>query len=991
MKKNTLLIAILLIASNSFSQKALNFNGTNLYTGGYVSLGNDSSLSAEDFTIECWFKQSALGGTAPTGYGGVYAIPLVTKGRAQAEVDSSTLDVDGDVRDMNYFLGLDLNGILVADFEEISFGTDPGSNHTLYGSTAIQNDIWYHASVTYDGTDFRLYLNGQLESVSNVGRIPNYQSIQYAAIGTAIGSDGFAEGRFNGSIDNVRIWNYARSEQSIKDSMFKEVATAPGLLGSYKLNEGSGTSTSNTGTAGSAGNGSLLSSPTWVAGVDLSRSNSSIRFNGENEYVDFGNSTAIGTATFTLECWFKKTGAGTTGAFGSFTSMYPLLAKGRDEEDGSTKDCNYFLGLLSDGRLAASFEEILTGEKHPIEGVTSIEDGIWYHASATYDGVRWKLYLNGQLENTDSVGRTPQYGSIQNASIGSALNSGGAPEGFFEGFIDNARIWDYARDGQAIVDTMSKELTTAPGLLANWNLNEAYGDTARNTGSAGGVVDGRLHLGAVWADKGIFFKDDLDSFSNSVNDSSWFNPANWLDNEVPYAFNTAFIPVGKKVVLRAGQHAQCDRLINNGTVVIKAGASLSVWGSIVNSGTITNKSGSVTMFGGNSDSIIGNATIFRHLVIDKLSSGKVTITSNVSIDSLLTLNNGIVYTNSANNLTILDNANSSQGSHLSHVDGFMTKVGNDAYVFPLGDNNFWARIGISAPTNTTDAFTANRVHGSASNLSSKQSPLKSVSSYEHWNLNRTVGTSSVRVTLFWEDNAVSNITNTTDSGLVVAHYTGSTWKNETQFSKTGNLNKGSITSQLISSFSPFTFGATSSLSSLPIELLSFNGKKENHAVKLLWATASEINNDHFTIEKSIDGKSWLNIGVVKGALNANQVINYQLYDYNPVMGTQFYRLKQTDLNGMNTYAQIISFNFNVEAIQSVYPNPTSAHLNITLNESEENITSFVLYNTMGQVVMRMDKLEGTSFTFDLSAFENGIYILEIEQDGISSKTKILKY
>jgi hypothetical protein len=991
MKKYLSLAALCLMAYGALAQKSVHLNGSGIYTGSYISLGNDSGLNTENFTVECWFKRTDVGFATPTGYGGVYGIPLVAKGRAQAEVDSSTLDVDGDLRDMNYFLGIDVNGILVADFEEISSGTDPGLNHTISGVTAVQNDLWYHACATYDGSTFNLYLNGKLETSAFVGRIPNYLSTQYAAIGTAMGSDGLAEGRFNGDIDNVRIWNYARTQASIRDSMFVELTAAPGLLGSYKLNEGTGTTAGNTGSAGTSADGLLVDGASWVAGTDLSRSNSAVKFDGLNDYVDLGASTSIGATNFTLECWFKKTGNGTTGAFSPFTAVYPLVAKGRDEETGTTKDCNYFLGLLSTGEIAANFEEVLTGEKHSIVGVTPVLNNIWYHASATYDGVRWKLYLNGELENTDSVGRIPQSGSIQHASLGSALNSGGAPEGFFEGFIDNARIWNYARSPQSIVDSMGMSLSAAPGLLANYNLNDAYGDSVRNSGSAGSSVDGRLSLGAVWADKGIIFNNGLDTFDNVVNDSNWYNPSNWSNGEIPYAFRNAFIPAGKKVVLD-GQKGQCKNITNNGTLVVKNTATISVWGSLNNLGTINCATGAVNISGSGSDSISGNPILARHLAMNKFGTGDMIFKSDITIDSFLSLNNGIIYSPAASNLVIRDNAGSSEGSHQSHVDGFMTKIGDDAFIFPLGDIGYWARLGISAPSTTTDAFVANRVYAPYVNLSNKQNPLKAVSSYEHWNLSRTAGLSAVQVTLFWEDNVVSSISAVSDTDLVVAHWTGSAWVSEAQDSRTGNLNRGSITSQLVSSFSPFTFGATTSLTALPIELLDFKARKQDGSVKIIWTTISETQNAHFIVEKSIDGQSWKELGRLKGSIQTSQLTNYEMYDHAPAAGMQYYRLKQVDMDGGHAYSKIEAVNFGQqENLVNIYPNPASGILNVDLGSNDAADVSLILYNSMGQEVYSVRNAEGTSFSINLSEFGPGIYLLEIVQDGITSKTKVFKY
>src|SRR5207253_2416987 len=129
---------------------------------------------------------------------------LVTKGRAEAEASNV---------DMNYFLGIDsATNRLVADFEEGAGAASPGLNHPLSGTTALQNSVWYHAAVTYDGSKLRIFLNGTLESELVVGQPPRSDSIQHFAIGSAINSTGVAAGFFNGAIDETRVWNYARSQ-----------------------------------------------------------------------------------------------------------------------------------------------------------------------------------------------------------------------------------------------------------------------------------------------------------------------------------------------------------------------------------------------------------------------------------------------------------------------------------------------------------------------------------------------------------------------------------------------------------------------------------------------------------------------------------------------------------------------------------------------------------------------------------------------------------
>src|SRR5687768_16912784 len=79
-----------------------------------------------------------------------------------------------------------------------------------------------------------------------------------------------------------------------------------------------------------------------------------IQFDGYNDYVTFGTASGLGASSFTLETWFKRTGTGVTTSTGTGgVTAVPLLAKGRSESDGSSKDMNYFLGINSSNKLVA--------------------------------------------------------------------------------------------------------------------------------------------------------------------------------------------------------------------------------------------------------------------------------------------------------------------------------------------------------------------------------------------------------------------------------------------------------------------------------------------------------------------------------------------------------------------------------------------------------------------------------------------------------------
>ena len=125
-----------------------------------MTFGPAPGLGASTFTLETWFRRDGAGIATNTGTNGVVAVPLVTKGMAEAE---------GGTVDMNYFLGIRASdNVLVADFED----TATGLNHPVAGTTAIPADgVWRHVAAVYDGTTWRLYLDGALQDAARRRRV----------------------------------------------------------------------------------------------------------------------------------------------------------------------------------------------------------------------------------------------------------------------------------------------------------------------------------------------------------------------------------------------------------------------------------------------------------------------------------------------------------------------------------------------------------------------------------------------------------------------------------------------------------------------------------------------------------------------------------------------------------------------------------------------------------------------------------------------------
>ena len=213
---------------------------------------------------------------------------------------------------------------------------------------------------------------------------------------------------------------------------------------------------------------------------------------------------------------------------------------------------------------------------------------------------------------------------------------------------------------------------------------------------------------------------------------------------------------------------------------------------------------------------------------------------------------------------------------------------------------------------------------------------------------------------------------------------------------------GETTSPLAASTGTFTLSAVGSpcktpIIPLPIELISFEGKAQGRKNLVQWTTASETNNDFFTIEKSADAINFEPLAKVAGAGNSSSILNYSTYDNNPINGTTYYRLKQTDYNGAFTYSSIISVDnaWTDVNVTNVHPNPTTNNINFDFYTSLSGKVIVRIYDYMGRLVDEENQNvnEGnSSLQAKMETLPNGVYFLKVSFDktGDVIVTKVVK-
>ncbi len=161
---------------------------------------------------------------------------------------------------------------------------------------------------------------------------------------------------------------------------------------------------------------------------------------------------------------------------------------------------------------------------------------------------------------------------------------------------------------------------------------------------------------------------------------------------------------------------------------------------------------------------------------------------------------------------------------------------------------------------------------------------------------------------------------------------------------------------------------------LPVTLTDFSGKAlQNGYNQLNWTTSSEINNDYFSLEKSVDGINFESFATQSGAGNSNGIIRYLDYD-NSEQEITYYRLKQIDFDGNYSYSDIISI-ANSNSAFKIYPNPSKDGY-IKVN-NVENVDQIKVLDIQGRILKEYNTINANTLTLDLNEYKSGLYYISI--------------
>ncbi|PWJ42106.1 hypothetical protein BC781_103356 [Sediminitomix flava] len=429
------------------------------------------------------------------------------------------------------------------------------------------------------------------------------------------------------------------------------------------------------------------------------------------------------------------------------------------------------------------------------------------------------------------------------------------------------------------------------------------------------------------------------------------------------------------------------------TFTIDGGISLAVDGDWTNSGVFNHGNGTVTFEGDELQNIYqsGTGDFYNFIVNNDAPGFAINLNDPINVASQLTFTDGIILGGTNETISFGTSSSVTGASASSYIDGVAIKEGGSDFIFPVGKNGILAQLGLYDYSGSSSTFKVEYIEGNANTLSStyEAGQLEAVSRIEYWDLERTSGTDDANVRLYWTDNERSLIYKLDEISVAHLDTDDNTW-----YTKGGDATGPATTAGSVGSDFPLTeygyvtFGSSTTDNLLPISLSYFVASYKAGEVLLEWETSSEINNDYFTVERSIDGVNFESIEKVEGAGYSDLSLYYSVIDDSPYHGTSYYRLKQTDFSGRYTYTAIVLVSRESDLDDftlKLYPNPLrNTSLNIELGglKKQEDV-SLEVYDVFGKKVMiKQLKSDTSGFlqwkTEELSSLSAGVYILLID-------------
>jgi hypothetical protein len=502
---------------------------------------------------------------------------------------------------------------------------------------------------------------------------------------------------------------------------------------------------------------------------------------------------------------------------------------------------------------------------------------------------------------------------------------------------------------------------------------------------------GDIKVGGNWSGTGTFTPNSRAVFFNGTGNQSISRNDNF-----PYLF----INKASGILTFAGSITLNNKLTySNGTMsfsggsIDASGASAEV--EFANSGAYTLPTG---LFSGNVNKLTLNG------------SGGITLSENVIVSSSLKLTSGVITLGSRNltltgSLDATDNGGTTTYINTSGSGAFIRSISTTGvdYKFPVGLSSY-APISVNFTGGTVASSSlasraVNGIHPNATDGAYIRTNL-------YWEMNQTGMTNPQYNISFSYPGTTNGVGSAeTEDNLLPAKWSASTgWLSSGSCSictsgsilGTSTINTASktITWNGVTGFSDFGGFGQGNGSPLPVELLSFNGTCNEGMVNLTWQTASEFNSSHFDVEKSTDGETWRVMATVPSAGTSNELLTYQAMDNSGTNGSNYYRLRQVDIDGKEKLYDPI----NVSCVETTvgyftsYPNPSGNDFQVIVNNKEIlGACTLNIVDAQGKVIdqRKIEVKDGINMFVISEKLNPGIYFLNITNG--TKTTQVIKH
>jgi subtilisin-like proprotein convertase family protein len=664
---------------------------------------------------------------------------------------------------------------------------------------------------------------------------------------------------------------------------------------------------------------------------------------------------------------------------------------------------------------------------------------------------------NYRVNKSDVANRSNFYHPFQNFSslIGCPLNGTWKVKVCDSWREDNGWIfnWELALDGSLMPSPWSYEV---PVDHVNWNLGTnatTAGPTGTNpmtytlipspsltTGSYTGnftIVDDygcqstaaiNYTVNGIPAIAGIATDDYLWTGYNSI-DWNGANKFNWMKKTATGYVGADFTPTSTSNVFVLDNcgigdgptivdNVSCKNLtIVNGTLTLASGKTLSISGNLKNLSTfIVSPNSTVVFNGASTQTIQSGGTNFYNMQVNNSGSG-LQLVSDLIVSNALTMNQGNI---NAGSYTLAIGTSTSSRGTLNHTSGAVfgklkrwfasgTNSGDASGLFPVGNSALSTQY-VPALIEYTASPTGGSLTAEVKNENMGLTTgffIAAINSCDtftttldggpaYWQFTAANGLSGGTYDVSLYPNGFHTINSLCELTALKRPTSGTWGVHGTHVQPSGTIANPIVKrTGVTTGFSDWGIGS-SKKNPLPVELLYFKAECKDAFALLTWQTATENNNNYFTVEKSNNGIDFIEVKKINGAGNSNNPLSYSAIDDHIYPGITYYRLKQTDYNGMFSYSDQMAVNcapaLNNDVI--VYPNPFTSKINISFGGEVSGNIQYCIYNAIGGKVVcgeiQKNMLTNNIMILDLQQLSDGVYNLQLIVNNKLYNTKIVK-